>query len=439
MRMLYVDNYRGFTSTWIPVADVNFLVGENSTGKTSILSLINVLGSFEFWWQGQFNNDEVELGAFRDIVSASRPDATSFSIGVIECVDGEDFPSSSQCAFLMRFTQHRGMPRLKEWSFVSGDHQIRASFGPKRARYTTQEITPNKDLPSTLQQVFHEWLNEPITATGYKQLSREQLGPYRLLHIYVMLRSLAAGKPLEDMEQDGILRPPIPSFAQVITWLAPVRSKPARIYSGLRRSYSPEGDHMPGQVRQILGGEKASERFHQFTQSFGKDSHLFDEIYVRNFGRGLTSAFELGITLGGASYVISDVGYGVSQALPILVELYSSAGRRNNWYAMQQPEVHLHPKAQAAIGDLVFETSSNDEQRFLIETHSDYLIDRFRIRVRESDPRPSLSCQVLFFERDEDGNSVVPVEIHDDGSYSDGQPEGFRSFFIHEKLRLLGL
>jgi len=171
MRILYIDNYRGFESTWIPIADVNFLVGENSTGKTSVLSLINVLGSFEFWFSQEFNNNEVELGAFKDIVSAGHRDADSFSVGVIECPDDGVFPSDDQRTFLMTFVQRSGMPRLKEWSFVDNDRQIRIAFGPKVARYTIKSIMPSEDLALTLKRTFRTWLQEPVgTARGYKQL-----------------------------------------------------------------------------------------------------------------------------------------------------------------------------------------------------------------------------------------------------------------------------
>jgi hypothetical protein len=442
MRTLYVDNYRGFASTWIPIADVNFLVGENSTGKTSILSLINVLGSFDFWFHQEFNNTEVELGAFRDILSASRPDADSFSVGVIECADDGVFPSDDQCTFLMTFVQQSGMPRLKEWSFVANDQQIRVSFRRKVARYSIDAITPCEDLPSTLDKTFRTWLEEPYTAArGYRQLSQTEVPLNVPLFVADILRAHATGTPEERSARDRGVRYPGPRFASdgTLTWLAPVRSKPARMYSGLKATYSPEGEHTPHQIRRILARDKPAQRFHDFTQSFGKESHLFDRIYVRSFGRSLTSAFELGITLDGARIVVSDVGYGVSQALPILVEMFPEAQRGLRWYALQQPEVHLHPRAQAALGELILNLSVRHDQRFLVETHSDYLIDRFRIGLRESDPSPVITSQVLFFERSEGGNRVHAIPIAPDGSYSESQPESFRGFFIHEQLRLLGL
>jgi len=119
--------------------------------------------------------------------------------------------------------------------------------------------------------------------------------------------------------------------------------------------------------------------------------------------------------------------------------MFSGAGRRSQRYALQQPEVHLHPRAQAALGEVILELAAEYGAGFFIETHSDYLIDRFRLRLHEKDPTPSLSSQVLYFEREDGMNKVHAIPILSDGRYDESQPEGFRSFFIHEQLSLLGL
>ena len=63
-----------------------------------------------------------------------------------------------------------------------------------------------------------------------------------------------------------------------------------------------------------------------------------------------------------------DVGYGVSQALPILTELFRKDSAKT--FLLQQPEVHLHPSAQAALGTLFCQLASQGRQ-LLVETHSD--------------------------------------------------------------------
>lgn len=437
MRFLYVDNYRGFRSTYIPILDVNFFVGENSTGKSSVLNLIELLGTPEFWFTQDFNNKEVELGVFRDIVSATSEKNKSFQVGVIECDDQAEFPTSRQQMFLMTFIENRGLPILKDFNFVKNDKQFRVAFGRKLTRYKISSIAFQEGLETTLMSVFKSWVDKPAGAgRGYKTLRRKNIPPRQrgnLLVIRSILQQIAA--KTSDEEVGFSFEIDIPTFSKQLVWIAPVRSKPSRIYGGYKTVFTPEGEHTPLLIKELLSREKNAEDFRAFAEEFGKESGLFEDIYIKNFGKTLTSPFELGVNIDGNRLRVSDVGYGVSQSLPIIVELFARPA--NSWFALQQPEVHLHPKAQASLGNLFMDLATKSNHRFFIETHSDYLIDRFRTCYRDS--AHEISCQVIFFERSPRGNIIHPITILEDGNYSEHQPDSFREFFIDEELRVLGL
>ena len=70
---LFVDNFRGFSDTCIPITDVNFLVGENSTGKTSVLGLLKLFSGPGFLMGRDFSDEHVSFGHFADISSATWP------------------------------------------------------------------------------------------------------------------------------------------------------------------------------------------------------------------------------------------------------------------------------------------------------------------------------------------------------------------------------
>lgn len=437
MKFLYVDNFRGFTSTYIPILDVNFFVGENSTGKSSILNLIELLGNTNFWFTQDFNNDEVELGVFRDIVSATSANKKSFQVGVIECDDQAEFPTTRQHTFLMTFIEDKGLPALRDFNYISYDKQFRIAFGRKLTRYKVSGITLQEDLQTTLMSVFKSWLEIPAgKGRGYKTLKPKDIRARQkgsLVLIKSILQQIAGNTSDEEIALS--IFGDIPTFSQHLIWIAPVRSKPSRIYGGYKTVFTPEGEHTPLLIKELLSREKSAEDFGTFAEEFGKESGLFEDIYIKNFGKTLTSPFELGVNINGNRLKISDVGYGVSQSLPIIVELF--ARPNGSWFALQQPEVHLHPKAQASLGNLFMDLATKSRHRFFIETHSDYMIDRFRTCYRES--VHEISCQIVFFERCPSGNIIHPITILEDGNYSDQQPDSFREFFVNEELRVLGL
>ena len=107
-------------------------------------------------------------------------------------------------------------------------------------------------------------------------------------------------------------------------------------------------------------------------------------------------------------------------------------------FLLQQPEVHLHPSAQAALGSLFCQVASR-ERRLVVETHSDYLLDRVRMDIRDS--KTSLKPEdvsILFFERGDLDVHIHSLQVDREGNILN-EPESYRRFFLQETQRSLGL
>ena len=219
-------------------------------------------------------------------------------------------------------------------------------------------------------------------------------------------------------------------------WLAPIRTRPRRTYDGYGKEFNPEGEHTPYELRKRLLPTNRAKGFCSALEKFGKSSGLFRKVSIHNLGKGAAAPFELLVTLSGSALRINSVGYGVSQALPVIVEMLVQD--KGSWFAIQQPEVHLHPRAQAALGDLLFQMSELEQKHFIIETHSDFMIDRFRLNMQTT-KQHKVKAQVLFFERLGEGNKLSIIPIESDGEYSSEQPKMFRDFFLKEQLSILGI
>ncbi len=127
-----------------------------------------------------------------------------------------------------------------------------------------------------------------------------------------------------------------------------------------------------------------------------------------------------------------DVGYGVHAVLSLLFEICRRP--TNAEFLLQEPELHIHPTAQAELATVMAKRT----QHFLIETHGDHLVDRFRISVMRGDLAPD-DLRILYFEKDDGGtrSTIHTISVEANGNLV-GEPPGYRAFFLDETERLLG-
>lgn len=125
----------------------------------------------------------------------------------------------------------------------------------------------------------------------------------------------------------------------------------------------------------------------------------------------------------------SDIGVGVSQLLPLVVASFIA---KSGLVSCEQPELHVHPRIQVAIGDMLLHAT--ERTSFLIETHSEHLILRLLRRVRETtentlpENMPPVSPEdisIVYLEPGEDGVSVRRIQIDEDGEFTSRWPQGF--------------
>lgn len=133
----------------------------------------------------------------------------------------------------------------------------------------------------------------------------------------------------------------------------------------------------------------------------------------------------------GVSVSPRDVGFGISQVLPIVVEVLSGASK----VCVEQPELHLHPRLQAELADLFLDQVQTDTRKqFLIETHSEALMLRIQRRIREGVLAPD-DVSVLYVDP-EGGTATTVKRLRLDrlGRFIDEWPGGFFEERLNETL-----
>lgn len=416
--VIYLNNFKGFTDTFIPLKKVNFFVGENSTGKSTVLSILELLSKPSFWTSPQFNTSEVHFGPFKEVVNQFSKDRSFFQIGAE--FETRDLLSDNNSKIFFRiletFREQDGNVVLDSFQYMQSDRTIYCSG-----------LTKHKTFVSSRTKHFlrfSDWVHssEPLRRKEISFPSKEYLW------LPILMNRLQEFLHIKGDNMHLFFPSEFPNF----TVISPVRAEAHRIYESFSQSYSPQGEHIPFVLNKITQSSSASNKaIVNRLCSFGQNSNLFDSISTPRFGDTSDAPFTVSVGYDKIKINLTNVGYGVTQSLPLVVEILNS---NNTSFSIQQPEVHLHPKAQAAFGDFMYESVVKNKNLFFCETHSDYIINRFRYAMNKG--HHFVDAQVLFFTRDDKGTHVSQILIDQDGHYED-VPKEYMSFFIDEELKML--
>lgn len=459
MNEITVRNYRCFRDLQkARLAPLTLLVGENSTGKTSLLALIRALWDLGYRDRlPDFKEEPYDLGSFDEIAhhrGARGGRATQFEAGYKmpwPAPQRGRRSAKGERSFDFVFKRDRNQPFLawrRVWQgesvveldlendeIVVGTSNGRWQFEPEHRQ--KQRLELQATLFESRAGMLSYFLLGALFPNGGGSREGKEPG----------WTSLCGAKLLSGEDRAGILElvgfpddmePHGRPYAS-----APVRSKPRRTYDPSRLTRDPEGEAVPMYLADLSHrGPAEWDRLHADLESFGRASGLFDEMRVRRLGRTSSEPFQIQVRKSGTSKLkgpwrnLTDIGYGISQVLPVITELLRSDAPA--MFLLQQPEVHLHPSAQAALGTLFCSVAASGKQ-LIVETHGDHLIDRVRMDVRDrtTELRPE-DLSILFFER-----GALEVRIHSLSVDAEGNivgaPAGYRKFFLEETNRSIGI
>lgn len=126
-------------------------------------------------------------------------------------------------------------------------------------------------------------------------------------------------------------------------------------------------------------------------------------------------------TATSADALITDVGFGVSQILPVLVLCYYVP--EGSTVILEQPEIHLHPAVQAGLADILIDASMTRNIQILVESHSEHLLARLQRRIAEERLRPT-DVALYFCDLPAGASVLTPLEVNVFGEIVNW-PDGF--------------
>ncbi len=439
-----LNNFRAFAETdQVSIRPLTLLVGENSTGKTSFLSALRFAFDLKnIKTESYFNEYPFELGSYEDIAHDSINGKTSdrFSVSIEKQID-----INKSLIFRINSLEHENVIYAKMTFFfksyfgyvVVSSIELQLEQGQLNFHFSEEGnvfIKSEDDIINLSGRQRDLFSN----ITGTKYINNITSALYFLMDFRFGRENpdwTPAQRKLVELFSSAF-----DSFINTeysIVCSPPVRSVPRSVYTRSDDSGTKEPSNAPHELNRLKRADRRRwNKLHSGLSRFGKLSGLFTRFDIKKLTAHDSGPFQVKVMVRGRSSTIADVGYGVSQALPIMTDILE-AGSKPTAFLLQQPEVHLHPKAQASLGTMFSEFISKNSKGYIIaETHSDYLVDRIRIDVREG----RLNCHnvnIIYFHAGENSIEIHEISIDKQGNLTNC-PDGYRDFFIREQERVLG-
>lgn len=224
-----------------------------------------------------------------------------------------------------------------------------------------------------------------------------------------------------------------------LSYLGPLRKHPQRTYQW--SGDTPEGVGQMGEsaIAAILAAQNAGrvlnrgprmprQAFAEFVAGWLKDLGVIHSFVVKPVVEGRKEYEVLVKTHAEAPEVkITDVGFGVSQVLPVLVQAFYCKPNSTVW--MEQPEIHLHPQVQAELADVFISAIRSREEgtprnvQLIIESHSEHFLNRLQRRIAEGSLTPD-DVAIYFCKREGGAAELEPLNVNLYGDI-ENWPENF--------------
>lgn len=405
----------------VEFAPLTGFFGKNSSGKSSLLQMLLLLkqtaersNAEEVIFFGD-ENSYVNLGDFREVIHGHNVEEP-LELG---------FKYKFQAPLEIRIPQRRNDFR----SYISEDvldFNFKTTIKRKEGEINIEDFS-YRTSSFNLQIVPHESVvflnNERIgSATEIKNCygvpESDEYGVLESDRLWRILKRFSSF--FEKLFDD-------------VYYLGPTRVHPQRLYQWEGRHPEHSGQWgnetidalLSARVRNMKTSHEAEEVPIEKRISYWLEemdlAHSFSLDWARIQGE---KTYEVRIQKTSSSPLVTlvDMGYGLSQFLPVLVLCFYAP--EGSTLILEQPGIHLHPKVQSQLADLLIEVVNERNLQILVESHSEHLLNRLQRRIAEE--KIGVEKTALYFCRNDEGVSTIDhLEMDELGNIKNWPPNFF--------------
>jgi predicted ATPase len=411
IREFRVTNFKSWQDTQqLRFAPLTVFFGPNSSGKTSILQLLLMLKQTvestdrKLVLRTGDDNSIVDLGKYSDLIYRHNVDlrlGISLSWDLLERLKiknpekkDENLFEVKSLLFQVDIEGKTGIPNVRKFTYsFEGNKFGMENMGGTGKKSGYRLISKPYEAK---KQPGRPWpLPSPMKFYGFPDEVNTYFQNVSFLSDFVL-------------EFEGL-------FGRRMAYLGPLREYPKRIYTWAGEEPPDVGRRGELAVAAILAasgrGKYISLGYHkrkltleQRIAYWLKEMGIIDSFSVSPISKG-RKEYEVKIrkTKNGPDVLITDVGFGLSQVLPVLVLCYYV--KEGSILLLEQPELHLHPLAQSWLADVFIEVVKNLNVQLIVESHSEHFLRRLQRRIAEE--KISVDKTALYFCRMQNSSSTT--------------------------------
>lgn len=418
---LRIQNFKSWADTGaMRLAPITGLFGTNSSGKSSILQFLLMLKqTVEVTDRSQVLNfgdsrSYVELGTFYDVIHQRLSNsALGFNVqkdnGLRLEASIQENPGKQVVVDTIRFSQADDFYQLHRVNV-----NTRVFYGDDNDGGFDDTLESTYEVKYALGGKTSEHIEAPeqIFISKFYDIEIDDLG-----------LQLVGESQEEEKNWLQECANSLEKLFRNVYYIGPLRSHPARIYVWGGMAPADVGRYGENAVQALISSLLKSEVALERVAHWLKQMGLIEEFTIVPIAENRRE-YELRIkkNIQGPYVSLADVGFGVSQVLPILTLCYYMPS--DSILILEQPELHLHPSAQSILADVFIEVATKRNIQIILESHSEHLLRRLQRRIAEQ--QISAKDTALYFCEIENGISeLTALQVDPFGSITNWPKDFF--------------
>lgn len=441
LRKVQAENFKCFEKLELDYGKITLLTGANSSGKTSaIYSMLIALQSPDFPFYLSTNGKYVNMGDYEDVAFLH---SKTNEITLKYNIDNESIDT------VWIFDKQNKLPMIKMIYYEGKDYSLKLDFDYELKKHTCAFKYLNDERSTDVQREqliykveknFYETVFSDDEKTVNKFLKKAGKKLRRNRKKDIKIEFVKTEDIRNEIDEKGSyvmydallnMNRLIDGFDENMTYISSFRFHPQKFKFETSKSDISIGKYGDNYEDQIVLWEKNDAP--QFTElkKMCQKIGLFQDLKTKRTTGG---NYELKVKThkSGVFSSITDVGFGISQFLPIIVADIQLG--HNSTLFISQPELHLHPSLQSNFGDYLVEQIMHGRKRYVIETHSEYLINKLRLHIaKESIDEDDV--RAYYFEKNKNNVLKHTLTFTKEGSI-EGAPNNFFETYMTDVLNI---